>query len=330
VTTEDDFFRAVGPATFAFDTSGTQIKAGARIGGNEVGVIGHCDETAGALDFVGVRGEGAAAPSPSSTNPATAPNTGVLGMGGMCHPGGNTDRVLHGAGVVGVAGARPTTGDSRRPIPPKVETGNVGVFGLGGDGERRASESGGVARSGPMVSGPGVLGHGGRYRNLLGGTVESAEVTGDGSGVVGISGLVAIPQLQTNEMLRAGVFGKGRQAGVRGQSPEGRGGVFGSESSAQVQLQPREEVTTAQTQVITPQQLRVGQNEDGTPDPPVDLPLSGQAGDLLVTTRRDSTDPTKTRSTLWFCTRGAIDEDNPALWREVLMGAEFPGVDPPE
>ncbi len=36
-----------GGTTFGFATSGTHIAAGARLGGNDVGVIGHCDKVSG-------------------------------------------------------------------------------------------------------------------------------------------------------------------------------------------------------------------------------------------------------------------------------------------
>ena len=155
-------FTALGPSLIGFQTSATNIQRGAQVGGTVVGVIGSCTAN-GAADSnsVGVRGEGSLSASDNQS-----PGAGVLGKGGMRHPGLNTRRLMHGAGVVGVAGGVPHPGQRPHSIPPHEETGNVGVFGVGGDGEiREASDGAGV--SGPELAGPGVVGHGGVFRNVL-------------------------------------------------------------------------------------------------------------------------------------------------------------------
>jgi hypothetical protein len=317
VSQESDFFKANGPATFAFETLGTHIGTGGRFSGNDLGVVGFCDKTTG-LESVGVRGEGKPSPSPSA---ATVPGTGVLGKGGQCDATKNTSRILHGAGVIGVAGARPAPGDSAGSIPSNNQTGHVGVFGVGGDGERRGSQGGGAARSGPMVSGPGVLGHGGHYRNILGGDPEESEITGDGPGVVGYSGTMDVPEpLQQGiheyeETLQVGVFGKGRQAGVKGLSPHGRGGVFGSTvNAAQVQLQPLLTDAAAATAEVALTDETVLRQTGAS------LPKSGQGGDLFATKAKDGTS-----CMLWFCESGQT-ENSAASWRQVLMGPAFLGT----
>jgi hypothetical protein len=333
---DSDFFTAVGNSdgtvTFGFATSSTSIAAGARLGGNDVGVIGHVDKESGP-EQVGVRGEGLHRNAGREADP---PGTGILGRGGMCDPKQNTKRVQQGAGVVGVAGAFPPPTLSRRDIPGHKETGNVGVFGLGGNGERFANLLGGELRSGARVAGPGVLGHGGKYQNDLGGTPEQDELDGDGAGVAGISGGLGVPPPEDmGEMLGAGVFGRGLKAGVvgvagfKGGSPvgfggvEGRGGIFRAKRSAQVQLEPRPAPTVNNRVDVVPDAFFPADAPGGSVDEPAKLPRDGQAGDLLATTDFEAGE--ELRCTLWFCTSGQTGTD-PAVWREVLLGPPFAGT----
>jgi len=153
-------FTALGPSLIGFQTSATNIQRGAQVAGTVVGVIGSCTANGAGPDSVGVRGEGSL-----SSSDDQSPGAGVLGKGGMRHPGLNTRRLMHGAGVVGVAGGVPHPGQEPHSMPPHEETGNVGVFGVGGDGEIRGGQAG-VGISGPELAGPGVVGHGGTFRKI--------------------------------------------------------------------------------------------------------------------------------------------------------------------
>ena len=309
------------------------------------GVVGQCNTPTGGPLAVGVRGVGASSPGGTPDSPGPDPSAGVLGEGGRQNDVENTARASHGAGVVGVAGASPFQNQPPRPLPPFEETAHVGVFGLGGDAERRGSIPGVPGVSGPENPGPGVLGHGGMFRDEISGDLTFT----DGPGVAGISGRMPIPPLK--DMLNGiGVFGLGtnigveavggptgvraygtdagvralgEDAGVRGVSggEQGRGGIFASTHQAQVQLEPQQRPTTPEpleghTPLVLP-----------TVEPPAELPVDGRAGDLVATRsviNDESGDP-RSRATLWFCARGQ-DADASASWREVLMGPEFPGT----
>jgi hypothetical protein len=185
--TSDNQFTALGPSIVGFQTNATRIDRGAQVAGTKVGVIGSCTANGADPDSVGVRGEGSL-----SSGDNQSPGTGVLGRGGMRHPGLNTARAMHGAGVVGVAGGVPHPGQDPRPIPPHSETGHVGVFGQGGDGEKRGSVSG-AGLSGPDAAGPGVVGHGGLFRNVVDPSPQDNPFS-DGTGVVGVSGSFSLPE----------------------------------------------------------------------------------------------------------------------------------------
>ncbi len=116
-----------------------------------------------------------------------------------------------------------------------------------------------------------------------------------------------------------GVHGlSGTGTGVFGESDNGRGGVFNSQSSAQVQLEPRDvSINTPRTGAVRLSAWQVG---EGTA--PAQLPADGRAGDLLATTHPLPDEPENIVGTLWFCSRGSTDE-HAAVWREVLMGPEF-------
>jgi hypothetical protein len=116
-----------------------------------------------------------------------------------------------------------------------------------------------------------------------------------------------------------GVHGlSGTGTGVFGESNNGRGGVFRSESSAQVQLEPRDvPINTPRTDAVRLSAWQVGEGMA-----PAQLPADGRAGDLLATTHPLPDAPENIVGTLWFCSRGSTDE-HAAVWREVLMGPEF-------
>ena len=95
-----------------------------------------------------------------------------------------------------------------------------------------------------------------------------------------------------------------------------RGGVFHSESSAQV--------------LLLPHNAEVGNKEQHTPEvlageagfPPAVLSSSGRVGDLLATKTGDEPEAT---GTLWFCSKGTGNSGE-AEWREVLLGPPFEGL----
>jgi hypothetical protein len=320
----DDQFTALGPAPIGFQTNASAIDRGAEIAGTSVGVLGRCD-TPGGPEAVGIRGMGAALGGGNAPTAISTPTTGVLGTGGRRDDFQNHDRGPHGAGVVGVAGVHPPQqGQTIRQVPPFEDTAHVGVFGLGGEGESRQTGSG-AGPSGPLYSGPGVLGRGGEYRDFSGPASKYAADRG-GVGVAGVSGGQEIPVHY--EMWGVGVFGKGLAAGVRGVSTEvlGRGGIFSCASAAQVRLQPHEVPINVPTTDVTPKGFVVGELDEA---PPANLPIHGLPGDLLTTTSGIGKDE---KTTLWFCQRGQKRDpsENPrrhaALWREVLMGPAFPGT----
>jgi hypothetical protein len=122
---------------------------------------------------------------------------------------------------------------------------------------------------------------------------------GDGTGVAGISG--------------SGI-------GVHGRSESGRGGVFESTESPQLQLVPAKRPVT-QRGIST---------ETLTPLFPV-LPHDGEAGDLIATLEHEPdtrTGGSSCQARLWFCLRSVDRSTNPeraAGWAQVLLGNTFDG-----
>lgn len=222
-----------------------------------------------------------------------------------------TDRALHGPGVVASAGAS--------AVPTHAEAGNVGVFGQGGDQVDETIDSG-PGRSpiivGPASAGAGVVGRGGITRGNNG--VPNGPVVDTGgrsAGVVGLAGGLSMPL--PGEYSRAGVFGKSDSgAGVSGVAESGigvvgasttgpgvsgvnlssnaatsrpgvegfaaadRGGVFTSQTAAQLRLVP----------------LQI----NGTPQ------IAGLVGDLLTTIDKEN------NAHLWFCQVGG--SPGAAIW----------------
>jgi hypothetical protein len=117
-----------------------------------------------------------------------------------------------------------------------------------------------------------------------------------------------------------GVFGIGDAAGVLGTSNLGRGGVFSTGSSppgAQVQLVP---VTVPNANVVT------------SPLPPAlppQLPVTGQAGDILVVNVPVANAPAPGQTTLqiWCCIQSR-SQNSPAIWAQIPFSHTIPGTGP--
>jgi len=123
---------------------------------------------------------------------------------------------------------------------------------------------------------------------------------GNGIGVHGISG--AGTGVRGDSRTGVGVAGKSRSvAGVEGQSEYDVGGVFVSNTQAQLRLYPT---------------LR-------------ELPDTARAGDLIALLGRHATLDVPTAE-LWFCVRASTDQHK-ALWQRVCFdpGATTPASDAP-
>jgi hypothetical protein len=240
----------------------------------------------------GVIGQGASGVWSAPTNPTDTqpsyiadPGTGVIGNGGV--QGDYNQGRPPGAGVVGVAGGGQN--------PSFIESGGVGVFGQGGDAIHTWKTVPSPPDSnqlpfpflfGPSDPGIGVLGRGGSQDTIGPGPHRIPKIRHEpgGPGVVGIAGNVgtevtALPSM--NDFANTGVFGKSRV---------GRGGVFQSDTRAQVCLVPGE-----------------------GPKPPA----IGQAGDLYVTVTGGS-------AQMYLCVISG-DGTPPAQWAEFQLGLPFPG-----
>jgi hypothetical protein len=249
--------------------------------------------------------------SPADLSSAT--NVGVFGKGttGVAAKGdfrGAPDQAIVGGRGVGIIGR----GDRNLVSAPGVvgfsggvndETINIdtGVIGKGETGV------GGLGTRGPGVKGigsaqqPGVLGVGGKL---------SDPQAKQGTGIVGLgrgeslSGPFAAP-------LDTGVFGGG-QDGVKGVGLAGRGGIFQSQRSAQVQLVPARGRRMPESESFTPTIVAA----PGRQGP--ELPKSGRAGDLMSVIDEQGD------CTLWFCVKGET-EGAPSRWAQVLLGPSFDG-----
>lgn len=222
----------------------------------------------------------------------------------------STNRAPHGPGVVASAGAS--------AVPTPAEAGNVGVFGQGGDQVDETMDIGSppLIVVGPASAGAGVVGRGGITRGNNGVPNDPVVDTGGRSaGVVGLAGGLSMPL--PGEYSRAGVFGKSdsgpgvsgvaesgigvvgasktgvgvsgvnlssdaatSRAGIEGFAAADRGGVFTSQTVAQLRLVP----------------LQI----DGNPQ------IAGLAGDLLMTIDRENI------AHLWFCQVGG--SPGAAIW----------------
>ena len=277
--------------------------------------------------------------------PATPPGAGVIGQGGRQHDTGNILRLPHGAGVIGIGGG---TGPKKDVLPAHtlMETGGVGVYAQGAEATRimvpTFDEAGNklepTVPSGPLAPGAGMLGRGGVPIPPLGPVA---------AGVIGLAGGVPIPNISETGNTGVygagptGVFGHGQSLSspavptgpgvrglsdsgpavhgqsdsgpaVRGGANSGRGGMFESARSAQVQLVPQKVgVPFPAPQTVTPTAIPAG--PEG-----VQLPKDGQGGDLLALM------DAQRQCALWFCVRGQ-DDGGPAQWAQVLLGPSFAG-----
>ena len=111
--------------------------------------------------------------------------------------------------------------------------------------------------------------------------------------------------------LDTGVFGGG-QDGVNGLGLAGRGGIFQSQRSAQVQLVPARGRQMPEGESFTPTNVAAPGRQGA------ELPKSGLAGDLMSVIDEQGD------CTLWFCVKGET-EGAPSRWAEVLLGPSFDG-----
>jgi hypothetical protein len=120
----------------------------------------------------------------------------------------------------------------------------------------------------------------------------------------------------------AGVFAAGPAGAARAEAPPGRAAVFFSDSAAQVRLVPHKAgAPLPPSQNFTPQPFIPKGVE-------LDLPAKAQPGDLLCTMklrRPPQVTPQVEVASLWFCETGGNSQDNPATWRQVLLGPGFFG-----
>jgi hypothetical protein len=283
----------VGFQTNSLDSGGAPILKGAECTGSLVGVHGIANdqgltpskgngvEGSGSNGGCGVLGQG---PNLASPGP------GVIGIGG--------DGLVAGApqsqtfqGAPGVSGQGGSASAVTEPQDPPPAPAGPGVAGQGGDaatflggaqgnvpfgapGAPGVTGTGGAAAFQPNIvptvqpargpAGPGVVGHGGT------GIGDQAA----GSGVIGVSGDTPIPQ------------------GIAGY-----GGVFTSNTHAQVHIVPAGNAQQAKT-------------------PP--LPGNGQAGDLFV---RVVAGDGRAVAELWFCSTPVPGQPQNAaiLWNRVAF-----------
>src|SRR5262245_4221363 len=316
------------PLTALNGISGHGFKEGTGVIGrggdvSGTGVMG----VGGGISGVGVSGNGGAedtgvTASGGAADASGQPGIGVEAVGGLSDrtrgpdPTGD-NRGPNAPGVVATSGPQPTPGvvptsvGSSQPTP-LAQTGNVGVFGQGGDQVDEIKNDGTHTdfMVGPSFAGAGVVGRGGvRMKNSQanGTVVRATDAAGNpepgSAGIVGIAG--GLPMPSPSAYFNAGVFGQSATGhGVSGQSTNGpgvsgvnlssdpaasapgalgsadanRGGIFVSTHRAQVRLQP--------------------QRLDGTPT------IAGLAGDLLATIDGEN------NARLWFCTK-----DGPDNWQ---------------
>lgn len=305
---------------------------------------------AGGIGVHGVGGSQAEFPFPFFWNPNVPPGAGLVGQGGRQSQSSNTMRLPHAAGVIGIGGGT-GPGFDALPSVTLMQTGGVGIYGQGADlttsMEFPPQIEGQPAPTMKVLSGPpepgiGIVGRGG---------VAVPPATGNGAGVVGLAGGVAIPSPSSTGGV--GVFGQGglgvsgigsvvgvagfaeKSTGVHGSTTTGtgvfgsasknggRGGMFGSAQSAQLQLVPQAaNVDRPDSKLSTPLELT------GTGIPQA-LPKAGLHGDLLaidILTKAATDTPQIATCTLWLCVRsGDAKTSTPAVWSQILLGGLVSG-----
>jgi hypothetical protein len=223
-----------------------------------------------------------------------APDQTIVSGRGIGMIGRGDRNIVSAPGVVGFSGG--VTDETINIDTGVIGKGETGVGGLGTRGP-------GVKGTGSAEE-PGVIGVGGKLPDPQ--AKQGTGVVGLGHGE-SLSGPFAVPT-------DTGVFGGG-QDGVKGLGLDGRGGIFESQRSAQVQLVPAhrrrmpERVSFTPTIVAAPKRLGPA------------LPKRGRAGDLIsVIDEQDKQDD----CTLWFCVKSGDDSDV-AQWAQVLLGPSFGG-----
>lgn len=308
--------------------SGVIGRGGRNVGTGVVGLGGGTPEPGnGGEGGIGVHGLGGSKVDFFS-DPAIPPGAGVIGQGGRQVDNGNTLRLPHAAGVIGIGGGTGRNKDLL-PVHTLMQTGGVGVYAQGAEAtltmvpptdETGNTIPGSNVPSGPLAPGAGVLGRGG---------VPIPPEGPVAAGVIGLAGGLQIPNV--SETGNTGVYGAGPTGvfghgpiGVRGQGDgngpgvhgvsldAGRGGMFESARSAQVQLVPQEVRASFPNSVqVTPKEIPVKRGEG------VSLPKDGRGGDLLALM------DDQRQCTLWFCVRG--ESGGPAQWAQVLLGTSVDG-----
>ena len=260
------------------------------------------------------------------------PGSGVEAVGGLSDRARGPDptgdnRGPNAPGIVATSGPQPTPGvvatsvGSSQPTP-LAQTGNVGVFGQGGDRVDETKNDGTHTDFivGPDFAGAGVIGRGGVFMknseaNARVALVKDADgnAVGGSAGIVGIAG--GLPMPQPSAYSNTGVFGQSTTGhGVSGLSTNGIGVNGVSTTSAGVSgtnLVNRRIPTTSLFSVHAagvfgfasdnPGGLFMSANaaqvrlfplfSDGTPT------IVGSAGDLLATIDGENS------ARLWFCTK---------------------------
>ena len=291
----------------------------------EIGVFGKGDRTG--VAGVGLRGPGVEGVGGRRGNGAG--EAGVVGRGGRQREG--TQLTMHGPGVIGIGG-----GHSRLLERDQHFLGNIGVVGQGaGDGSETDTHGalevpgagvvgrGGISPARGSVS-PGVVGIAGGAENLAPPQPHFGFFTGSfgviGQGATGVHGIgLAGPGVSgvkdgllppPAEGMETGVYGAGHN-GIMGVGAQGRGGIFQSENSAQLQLVPlKVSGSTTQAEFLPTSITDAGRL----------MPKTGHRGDLMAVIDENGL------CSLWFCVRERQDSIVPsARWAQVLLGPVVTG-----
>lgn len=244
--------------------------------------------------------------------------SGIVATGGLSTSGTPTtdDRTPHGAGLVATAGSSV----QQTPLNIPGDTGNVGVFGQGGDQVDETKNVGGSNFIvGPGFAGAGVVGRGGvRTTNNSDPSIPvqpngplTTVVGGGSAGIVGIAGGTKTPK--PVEFVNVGVFGTSDSgAGVRGSSNQNAGLVGASNKGAGVvgsSVDDRAAVLTSfkLAQLNLTPLLKVPANLDVAPQ------VQGRLGDLLATkVLHVETHGNVDIAELWFC--NSVDQSGVTNW----------------
>jgi hypothetical protein len=243
----------------------------------------------------------------------------------------NTRDARDDAGVIGSGNTYGVLGESLERgvigiVTPKDGNVSGNSIGVLGEGHLDCPGVGGLCFAGDNINfgaGPGVIGVS-NANSRVDPSITDPSVQW-GAGVVGLSvtkgTLESVPLSAVKHVTElgdgTGVWGaSGGGIGVHGRSESGRGGVFESTKSSQLQLVPTER--PVREQAMTTVTL--------TPHFPV-LPNDGEAGDMSATLEQEpdgTTGGTSLQARLWFCVR-SNSTSRPAGWAQVLLGDTFDG-----